>query len=308
MTQPGIALAPWTDPSLEQAITGGGAKVVDAAEADGLVWLNPGDPQGLIDLLGNSPARWVQLPFAGIESFFEAGAIDPQRIWTCAKGAYGHACAEHALALMLAAARRLHHHARNKVWEPGGLGRPEQRLKGKVVVIVGTGGIGRELVPMLAPLGARAVGVNRSGRPLEGAARTVVSEELLAVVPDADFLVLAAAVTDKTKEMINAHVIQKMKPSAWLINVARGILVDTDALVVALQEGRIGGAALDVTEPEPLPDGHPLWSMENTLITPHVANTWDMAVPDLRELVGRNVEKFVRGDELEGLVDVAAGY
>lgn len=308
MTSPGIALAPWTDESLEEAIGGGGARVVDAPEADGLVWLNPGDPEGLIDLLGDSPARWVQLPFAGIESFFEAGAIDPRRTWTCAKGAYGHACAEHALALMLVAARRLHHHARNNTWEPGGLGRPEQRLKGKVVVVVGTGGIGRELVPMLAPLGARCVGVNRSGRPLEGAEKTVTSEDLLAVVPDADFLVLAAAVTDKTKKMINADVIQEMKRSAWVINVARGILVDTDALVAALQEGRIGGAALDVTEPEPLPDGHPLWSMENALITPHVANTWDMAVPDLRELVGRNVEKFVRGEELEGLVDVAAGY
>jgi phosphoglycerate dehydrogenase-like enzyme len=308
MDNPGIAVAPWTDEALVEEIEGGGARIVEPGEADGLVWLNPGDPQSLIDLLTTSPARWVQLPFAGIESFFEAGAIDPDRTWTCAKGAYGHACAEHALALMLAAARRIHHHVRNRTWEPGGLGRPEQRLKGKLVVIVGTGGIGQELVPMLAPLGARMIGVNRSGRPLVGAEETVTTPELPVVIGDADFVVLAAAVTEETKGMVDAALIEKMKESAWIVNVARGILIDTDALVDALEGKRIGGAALDVTEPEPLPDGHPLWALENAIITPHVANTWDMAVPDLRALIGRNVKRFVNGEELEGLVDVKAGY
>jgi phosphoglycerate dehydrogenase-like enzyme len=99
-----------------------------------------------------------------------------------------------------------------------------------------------------------------------------------------------------------------MGPQAWLVNVARGALVDTDALVEALANGVIGGAALDVTDPEPLADGHPLWDLDNVVITPHVANTWDMALPELAALVGRNVERFARGEQLEGRVNAAAGY
>ena len=173
---PGIAVAPWIDESLIAAIEESGGRMVDPSDADALVWLNPLGPQDLIAVLENSPAKWVQLPFAGIESFFEAGAIDPNRTWTCAKGIYGHACAEHALTLMLAAARRIHHHARNRAWETGGLGRPERRLKGSTVVVFGTGGIGRALVPMVHPLGASVIGVNRSGRPLDGAHKTVTAD------------------------------------------------------------------------------------------------------------------------------------
>lgn len=281
---------------------------MDANEARGLVWTNPGDPHALTELLAASPAEWVQLPFAGIESFVEAGAIDPARTWTCAKGVYGHACAEHALALMLAAGRRLHYHVRNRKWEPGGLGRPEFRLKDKTAVLFGTGGIGGALVAMLSPLGARVIGVNRSGRSLPGVARTVRSDRLAEAAAAADFLVLAAPVTSETKGAVDARVIDALPEHAWIVNVARGVLIDTPALVDALESGRIGGAALDVTDPEPLPDDHPLWSVENVIITPHIANTWDMALPDLAELVARNVAKFSSGAPLEGLVDVAAGY
>ena len=308
MQRPGIAVEPFSDDGLLRAITDSGGDVVEADRARGLVWTNPVDPQGLKELLEDCPAEWVQLPFAGIESFVESGVLDGSRTWTCAKGAYGHACAEHALALMLAAARRLHHHARNRKWEPGGLGRPEFRLKDKKVVVFGTGGIGSALEGMVRPLGMRVVGVNRSGRPLPGAELTVTSERLVEVCGDADFLVLAAAVTEQTIGAIDASVIASLPSRAWIVNVARGVLVDHDALVQALQEGRIAGAALDVTEPEPLPEDHPLWRLDNMLITPHIANTWDMAVPDLSALVARNVANFARGAPLEGVVDLAAGY
>ncbi|MDP9224940.1 MAG: hydroxyacid dehydrogenase, partial [Actinomycetota bacterium] len=104
------------------------------------------------------------------------------------------------------------------------------------------------------------------------------------------------------------RMLSRMARQAWLVNVARGGIVDTDALVDALQAGRLGGAALDVTDPEPLPEGHPLWRMGNVIITPHVANTWDMALPQLRELVRRNVAHFAAGEDLEGLVDPSKGY
>ena len=303
-----IAIAPFSDDGLVRAVEEAGGRIVDPAEARGVVWTNPGDPHALAELLAASPAEWVQLPFAGIESFVEAGVIDPQRKWTCAKGIYGHACAEHALALMLAAGRRLHHHIRNRKWEPGGLGRPEFRLKGKTAVLFGTGGIGAALVDMVAPLGMRVIGVNRSGRELAGAERTVSSERLVEVAAEADFLVLAAAVTAQTKGAVDARVIAALPEHAWIVNVARGVLIDTAALIDALEYGRVGGAALDVTEPEPLPDDHRLWDFENVIITPHIANTWDMALPDLVALVARNVANFSRERPLEGAVDVTAGY
>jgi phosphoglycerate dehydrogenase-like enzyme len=296
-------------PLIEQA----GGRVVESPDADAVVWTDPGDAIGLKHLLADSPARWIQLPFAGIESFFEAGVIDASRTWTCAKGIYGPATAEHALALILLAARRLHVHAKASSWASearvgSGFGASERRLRGATVVLVGTGGIGRALVEMLEPLGPRVVGVNRSGRALEGAASTVGVDRLGEVLPEADFVVLAAAHTPETHHLIGPDALAAMGADAWLINVARGGLVDSDALVAALGRGAIGGAALDVTDPEPLPDGHALWSMDNAVITPHVANTWDMAVPELAALVGRNVTRFAAGEELEGLVDPAAGY
>jgi phosphoglycerate dehydrogenase-like enzyme len=136
----------------------------------------------------------------------------------------------------------------------------------------------------------------------------VTVDRLPEVVGDADYLVIAAASTPETRHLVDAALLARMKPDAWIVNVARGPLIDTDALVTALEDGKIGGAALDVTDPEPLPEGHPLWTMDNVLITPHVANTWDMAVPELLALIERNVAAFAAGRPLEGLVDASAGY
>ena len=305
---PRIAIAPWSDDALVRAVKGGGGLIVDPPEAEGIVWVDPRDPSGLKDLLEGAPARWVQLPFAGIEAFIAADVIDENRLWTCTKGAYGHSTAEHALALMLLACRRLHVHARDRKWVPAGLGSPERQLEGAVVVLIGTGGIGSALVAMLEPLRPEVIAVNRSGKPLGGVTRTVPSTRLDNVIGEADFVVLAASATPETHHMIDGARLAAMKDTAWLINVARGALVDHDALVEALRADAIGGAALDVTEPEPLPENHPLWSMDRVVITPHVANTWDMALPELRAVVQRNVARFAAGQPLEGVVDVALGY
>lgn len=309
-SEPKVAIGPIVIPPLQEAVEEAGGTVVDADVANAVVWIDPTDPEGLAKLLTDSPARWVQLPFAGIESFFAAGVIDPARTWTCTKGAYGPACGEHALALMLAAARCLPEHVRADSWRAtyAQLGQPERRLKGMTVLIVGTGGIGKALAEMLKPLETRILGINRSGNPLKGAERTGRTDELISFLPEADYVVIAAALTEATRNLIGPEAFAAMKPGAWLINVARGGLVDTDALVEALQAGGLGGAGLDVTEPEPLPDGHPLWGFGNVIITPHVANTADMAIPELREVVRRNVEHFAKGERLEGLIDVSLGY
>jgi phosphoglycerate dehydrogenase-like enzyme len=305
---PRIAIVPSAERGLREAVLAGGGQPSHPSEADGLVWTTPSDLDGLKATLAASPARWVQLPFAGVESFFAAGVIDPKLTWTCTKGAYGPSTAEHALALILAAARRIHLHARQRAWRRDGSGSPARTLDGAVAVIVGTGGIGTALADMLVPLRARVIGVNRSGTPLEGAERTGTTPELPELVHEADFVVVAAALTDETRGLFGADLLARMAGDAWLVNVARGGLVDTEALLEVLREGAIGGAALDVTDPEPLPEGHPLWDLDNVIITPHVANTWDMALPALRRRVERNVARFAAGKPLEGLVDYALGY
>jgi phosphoglycerate dehydrogenase-like enzyme len=309
MTDPKIVVAPFADDALLDAVRAGGGEVVDdLATADALVWTSFADPDGLRDLLATGNPRWVQLPLAGVEKFFTAGVITAERVWTCAKTAYGRAVAEHALALMLAAARRIHVHSRAKEWVGAEFDAPEREFAGSSVVVVGTGAIGTELAPMLKPFDVEIVGVNRSGKALGGATRTVTVDRLDEVLPAADYVVIAAALTDETRGLIDEGHLRAMKRDAWLINVARGALVDTEALVAALDDGALGGAALDVTEPEPLPSDHPLWAMDNVIVTPHVANTPAMAVPQLRALVERNVGRFARGETLEGLVDPTTGY
>ena len=304
MTGPRVAVLPVDGDSLASDVAASGGEVVAADRAQAVVWTDPHDPGALASVLRSSPATWVQLPFAGVERFFAAGVIDPRHTWTCAKGIYGESTAEHALALMLAAARRLPIHLRRRTWKAA----DEQRIKGATVLILGTGGIGSALARMLLPLGPRIIAVNRSGRPLEHADETATTDRLPDLVGDADFVVLALALTDETRGLIDESIMARMRSTAWLVNVARGGLVDTDALVGALTSHGIGGAALDVTDPEPLPDDHPLWRLDNVLITPHVANTWTMALPELRALVRRNVRHFALGEELEGGIDVGLGY
>lgn len=294
---------------LFDAVRRGGGEISAADESDGIVWVDPSDPDGLKRAMKSSPARWVQLPFAGIEPFVSAGVIDEGHSWTCAKGIYGESCAEHALAFMLVAWHRMHEHIGATRWQPEDSSSTERRFHGQATVaIVGTGGIGGSLASMLEPFDAHVIGVNRSGRSLAGAQRTVVVGELSEVIPDVDFVVLAAATTPETERLFDEGMLARMKPGAWLINVARGALVDTDALVDALRRGEIGGAALDVTAPEPLPEGHPLWELDNCIITPHIANTWVMGLPALCSLIERNVAHFAAGEPLEATVDPKLGY
>nr|MDQ3957966.1 hydroxyacid dehydrogenase [Actinomycetota bacterium] len=153
MSGPRVALLPAGLPVLLEAVEAGGGTVADLGDADALVWTNPADPEGLRDALATASVRWVQLPFAGIESFVAAGVVDGSHTWTCTKGVYGHTTAEHALALMLAAARRIHVHAAAGRWEEvsNPFERPERTLRETTVLLVGTGGIGRALVGMVLP-------------------------------------------------------------------------------------------------------------------------------------------------------------
>ena len=176
------------------------------------------------------------------------------------------------------------------------------------VTIVGGGGITRALLALLAPFAVEVTVVRRHPAPLRGAARVVGTDGLRAALPGADLIVLALALTPDTVGIIGAPELEQMNSHGWLVNVARGAHVVTDDLVAALQAQAIGGAALDVTEPEPLPVGHPLWNLDNCLITPHTANTWEMAEPLFADRIRCNVERLAARQPLRGLVNPALGY
>ena len=175
-------------------------------------------------------------------------------------------------------------------------------------MIFGAGGITTELLTLLAPFNVTTTVIRRQADPMAGADRTVALDQRLEVLGQADLVVLALALTPETTRVIGRQELSAMASHAWLINVARGGHVDNEALLAALEGGEIAGACLDVTDPEPLPDGHPLWDRPEVLITPHVGNTPEMGVPLLAAHIERNVAAFVAGQPLEGVIDVDAGY
>jgi len=290
---------------LVDAVLAGGGVVVDAAEAEALVWAVPGDAEGLDAALRANPGiRWVQLPWAGVERQVGVVRAHADRAWTCAKGVYARPVAELALTLLLAGRRGLGTYARATTWE-GPIG---DNLHGARVVVAGGGGITESLLSLLAPFECDTTVVRRRPDPVPGAARTVAPEQLDEVLAGADALVLALALTPDTEGLVDHRRLDLLADGAWLVNVARGRHVVTDDLVPVLADGAIGGAGLDVTDPEPLPAGHPLWTLPRCLLTPHVGNTPEMAVPLLSARVRENVRRFLVGEELLGPVDVAAGY
>ncbi|WP_370566251.1 D-isomer specific 2-hydroxyacid dehydrogenase family protein [Cryobacterium sp. BB736] len=292
-----------------RAVESAGGTVAPLSDATrGVVWLSNERAAEFAPILASHPGiNWVQLPFAGVDAFHEALAVrhaERDIVWTSAKGAYAQPVAEHALALTLAALRGLPERARATEWG----GKYGRSLYGLNVVIVGAGGTALELVRLLEPFDVRVTIVRRRAEPVAGVAATVTSKGLTEALHDADVLVLAAALSAETERLIGARELAKMKPEAVLVNIARGRMVDTDALISALRDGRLAGAGVDVTDPEPLPTGHPLWSAPNVIITPHSADTPEMVDPLLAERVAVNVRAFLGHGPFVGAVDPASGY
>lgn len=300
----GIAVEPKSGrhESLESAVRNAGGRVVPIEEATALVWADPDRPHGLPAVLARGAVRWVALPFSGIEPYLPY--LDAERTWTCARGVYARPVAEHVLTLGLAGLRGLVTYARASTWsDPIG-----RNLLDGNIVIFGAGGITTELLDLVQGFNCTTTVVRRQAVPMAGATRTVGIEDRLSVLGDADLVILALALTPETEGVIGAAELDAMASHSWLINVARGGHVDHDALLPALDSGSIAGACLDVTEPEPLPDDHPLWSHPRVLITPHIANTPEMGVPLLAAHIEANVAHFLVDDSLEGVIDLKAGY
>jgi phosphoglycerate dehydrogenase-like enzyme len=262
---PRLAVGPKPTAWIDEAVEKGGGEIVSVDDGpDGLIWFEFRAPKNLANFLKEHPGiGWIQLPLAGVEDLFEAGVIDNARTWTSAKGAYAEPVAEHALMLALAGLRSLPTRARARSWgKPAGIS-----LYDQPVTIVGAGGITVALLKLLEPFRAKVTVVRQRPDPLEGASKTLGIDELNEALASALVVVLAPALTPRTRQLMGREQFHVMNTDAWLVNIGRGGLVDTDALVNALATHEIGGAALDVTDPEPLPKGHALWSLQNCLVT-----------------------------------------
>jgi phosphoglycerate dehydrogenase-like enzyme len=297
-----IVVAPTPRPDIAGAVSEAGGRVVELPSAEAIVWT--GDAPDLLRESLHAAIRWVQLCASGVDSWVEPGVVDRDRVWTAAKGVAAKSIAEHIVCLMLAAARDLPRRIRATSW---GL-QAGRQLAGTTAGIIGCGGIGAALVDLLQPFDVATVAVTRTGRSVDGASRSVGPKTLHSVLAQSDWVILSAPATPRTHRMIDERAIGHMRPDAWIVNVSRGSLVDTDALVEALREGRIGGAALDVTDPEPLPLEHPLWQMPNVIITPHVATTPSMHASALCNRIRENVSRYRSGDDLIGVIDLDEGY
>ena len=306
-----VAVAPDTRPVMHDAFVtavraAGGEVAVSAAElaeAGALVWADPYANRRYPEVIASLPAvEWVQLPYAGIEPFLEH--LDTRLVWTCAKGVYADPVAEWVMAALLMGLRDFHLFAAAKSWcaETG------RNLLGARITVLGGGGITRSLLRMLEPWGCEVTVVRRSDEPVAGAARTLTLARVHEAVAGADAVVVAVALTEQTQRVVDAALLESMGPQCWLVNVARGGHVDHGALGAALRSGVIAGAVLDVTDPEPLPDSSELWGLPNCVITPHIGNTREMGLPLITGRVRENVRRWLAGEDLLGLVDIALGY
>jgi phosphoglycerate dehydrogenase-like enzyme len=301
---PRIAIGPTPAPHwIAEAVIAGGGHVVDVSKAQGLVWADAYGSRELAETLDNSDhLAWVQLPFAGVENFIDL--VDDQRQWTCGKGIYADPVAELALGLALAGMRGLGIYARANTWQP----ETGRSLIGARVTILGGGGITDSLLRLLKPFDCHTTVVRNRVQEMDGADVVVEADRYTDCLPGADLVVLALPLTPETEGMIGRNEFEMMERDAWVINVARGRHIITDDLVWALRNNVIGGAGLDVTDPEPLPDGHPLWSLPNCIITPHTAAPARISEPLLAERITQNVRLFATDQDLVGPIFLELGY
>jgi len=246
--------------------------------------------------------RFIQSIGAGTDQFAREALKHQGVRLASARGVNARAVAEHVMALILALARRLPEARDNqakRVWR-GMIGDPTQRedeLAGKTLLIVGLGQIGGRLAQLAKAFDMRVIGIRRNPRAGVGHADAVHGmSDLHALLPQADFVALTCPLTAETEKLIDANALDRMKPSAYLLNAARGRVVDEPALVDALARRQIRGAALDVTVDEPLPQASPLWAMENVLITPHTAGETSRYEDNVLAIMQENLARLWRGE------------
>jgi phosphoglycerate dehydrogenase-like enzyme len=269
------------------------------------------DPETLVTLAAGG-VRWVHFYSSGVNRY-PLNRIGPGVVMTCSRGASSIPIAEFVLGSMLAFEKRF-----PEVWDPRTPGPMRLGAKplinvgggelfGKTVGIIGLGGIGRRVARLCHAFGMEVVGCRRSldGNGLDPSIVVLSPEEVL---PLADHLVLCAPLTVETRHFINDGSLRTLKRGVHIVNVARGELIDTEALIRGLDDGMVAGASLDVVEPTPLPSDHPLWARPNVRISPHISAATVMAVPRHMEFFYGNLSNFLAGRTLKGIVRPEKGY
>jgi phosphoglycerate dehydrogenase-like enzyme len=257
--------------------------------------------------------KWIHITSAGVSQLMRPDVRATGVVITNARGIHAIPMAEHTIGAVLALARKFPdtvHYQDAKEWaqEPIWQSRPSE-LHGATLLIVGFGAIGGEIARRARAFGMRIEAVTRSGGGDTFLADKIYpASQLLQALPQADYIVLAAPDTPETQRMIGARELKAMKPTAYLLNIGRGSLVDESGMIDALEHNTIKGAALDVMEKEPLPQESPLWRMKNVFISPHISAVSELLWPRQTELLIENLERWFSGRELKNIVDITRGY
>jgi D-2-hydroxyacid dehydrogenase (NADP+) len=259
--------------------------------------------------------RWIHSPSAGVTQLLLPGVKTSDIVITNGRTVHAIPVAEHAVSLMFALARHLPHAMRlqsehrwgqESIWNPRRL---PTEVNGKTLGLVGIGSIGQEIAVRAKALGMRVIAVRRDAtRGAPNVDAVYSRQQLPEVLEQIDYLILTVPDTPETTQMIRAEHFAKMKPTAFLINVARGSLVNSADLIAALERGTIAGAGLDVTDPEPLGSDDPLWEAPNVLITHHVGGATERFWPRQFELLKENLRRYIAGEALLNVVDKQRGY
>lgn len=279
----------------------------DLASAD-IILGNLADPRQLLKA-GN--LKWIQLNNAGTEGYCDPQILSPHVQLTNATGAYGLAISEHMIGCLFMLRKKLHLYYANQLREEWKKEGHVAIVQGSRVLSVGMGDIGSTFLRKMKALGAVTVGIKRTAGEMPPYVDELYTAEALErELPLADIVALSLPGNDETRGIMNEHRLGLMKKTAVLLNVGRGSAVDTEALFKCLSMGKIAGAALDVTDPEPLPEGHPLWKAPNVVITPHISGGFSLpeTLEQIVEICADNLTRYLKGEPLRNQIDRKSGY
>ncbi len=266
-------------------------------------------PAGI--LKGNTKLKWLQLNSAGANNYTAEGILNEGTILTNATGAYGLAIAEHMLGMLLAVQKKIHLYNANQkecLWKDEG---PVTSIYGSKTLVVGLGDIGGEFAKRMNALGSEVYGIRRNKTDIPPYLKDVYQLDMLEkILPEFDIVALSLPETKETTNLFNKEKFDKMKKGAILLNVGRGSSVNAEDLCEALNSGKLAGAGIDVTEPEPLPKESPLWKAENLVLTPHVAGGYHLkeTLERIRKITINNLKAYYKNEPMKNLVDFKTGY
>jgi len=260
---------------------------------------------------GSTNLKWFQSNTAGPDPYLKPGVISENAIITNATGAYGLAISEYMLGTLLSLYKKLNlYRDGQKKHEWVKLGKVKS-VWNSTILVIGMGDIGGSFAKLVKNMGAYVIGVRRTdSRKPDFVDELHLSDEIDSLLPRADAVALSLPGNSQTAHILSRERIGKMKKDAVVLNVGRGAAIDTDALYDALKNGNLAGAALDVTDPEPLPPSHPLWDLPNAVITPHVSGGWSLPETFERiiQISARNLDRYLKGEPLENVIDRSTGY